>query len=170
MELLFLCIKIFCVRIMDVSLGTIRTIMTVKGKKIFASLIGFIEVFIWFIIVREALNTNSTSIWVAIAYAGGYATGTFIGGTLANIFIKGTFSIQVITSSKNDNLINALRNEGYAVSVIDVTGKDDAKKYMLFIEINKKNLNHIKNFIKSQDKKAFIVVNETKITMNGFIK
>ena len=33
MELFILCIKVFFGRIFDVSLGTIRTIMTVKGKK-----------------------------------------------------------------------------------------------------------------------------------------
>ena len=82
--LILLCIKIFCARIADVSLGTIRTIFTVRGKNFFASLIGFIEICIWFTIVREALNTDSTSIWIMISYAGGYATGTFIGGRLSN--------------------------------------------------------------------------------------
>ena len=46
MELFILCIKVFFGRIFDVSLGTIRTIMTVKGKKIYATTIGFFEVFI----------------------------------------------------------------------------------------------------------------------------
>ena len=86
MELLLLCIKIFCVRIMDVSLGTMRMIVTVKGKAIIASLIGFVEVFIWFVIVKEALNTDSTSLWVAASYAGGYATGTFVGSMLSKTF------------------------------------------------------------------------------------
>lgn len=170
MELLFLCIKIFLARIVDVSFGTIRTIMTVKGKRLYATMIGFVEVFIWFIIVKEALNTDIKSIWIAISYAGGYAAGTFVGGTLADIFIKGTFSIQVITSFKNNKMIDEIRNRGYAVSVIDAKGKDNSEKYMLYIEINKKNLNEIKKIIKENDEKAFIVVSETKLVQNGFIK
>ena len=75
MELLLLCIKIFCVRIIDVSLGTFRTIITVKGKSLYASIIGFIEIFVWFIIVREALNTDVDSIWIAISYSLGFSTG-----------------------------------------------------------------------------------------------
>ena len=43
--------------------------MTVKGKKIYATTIGFFEVFIWFIIVREALNTNVSSLWIAYSSA-----------------------------------------------------------------------------------------------------
>ena len=42
MSLIFLCLKIFFVRIIDVSLGTFRTIITVKGKAFYASIIGFI--------------------------------------------------------------------------------------------------------------------------------
>ena len=46
LALFLLCVKIFFVRIIDVSLGTFRTIITVKGKAIYASIIGFIEVFV----------------------------------------------------------------------------------------------------------------------------
>ena len=53
MELLFLCIKVFFVRITDVTMGTFRTILTVKAKPIQASMIGFIEVLIWFLVVKE---------------------------------------------------------------------------------------------------------------------
>ena len=67
-------------------------------------------------------------------------------------------------------MIDEIRNKGYAVSVIDAKGKDNVDKYMLFIEINKKNLNNIKAIIKEQDEKAFIVVSETKLVQNGFIK
>ena len=96
--LLLTCIKIFLVRILDVSLGTFRTILIVKGKKAIASIVGFIEVAIWFAIVREALNVSDASIWIIIAYAGGFATGTFIGSFLSEKFIEGNFGVQVITN------------------------------------------------------------------------
>ena len=62
--LLKLCLKIFFVRIIDVSLGTIRTIMSVKNKDLIASLIGFIEITVWFLVVKEALNTNENSFFI----------------------------------------------------------------------------------------------------------
>ena len=76
MELFILCVKIFFVRILDVSLGTVRMIITVKGNKLVASLIGFFEILVWFLIVKEALNTTETSIFIALSYSLGYATGT----------------------------------------------------------------------------------------------
>lgn len=169
MEILVLCIKIFLVRIIDVSLGTVRTIITVKGRRVLASMVGFIEVFVWFLIVREALNTDETSLWIAISYSLGFATGTYIGSLLSDIFISGTLGLQVVTNNANNNMVDVLRENGYGVTVVDVRGKDK-DKYMLFMEIDKKKLNHLKNLIKSLDPKAFIVVNETKYVQNGYFK
>lgn len=170
MSLFLLCLKIFFVRIMDVSLGTFRTIITVKGKTLYASIIGFIEVFIWFVVVKEALNTPETSLWIAVAYSLGFATGTYIGGLLSKRFISGNLTVQVITDNAYPDLVNTLRDEGYAVTVINVEGKEkDIQKYMLFIEINNKNLMHLQHLIKQIDHDAFMVVNETKYVQNGFL-
>lgn len=170
MELLLLCIKIFFARILDVSLGTLRTVITVKGKSLYASLVGFIEIFVWFLIVKEALNTNETSIWIAVAYSLGFATGTFIGGILSQKLITGNLSVQIITNKAYPDMVNTLRNEGYGVTVMDVEGKNtEEEKYMLFIEINNKSLNHLQHLVKKIDNDAFIVVNETKYVQNGFI-
>lgn len=169
--MLILCIKIFFVRIIDVSLGTLRTIITVKGRNLIASMVGFIEVFVWFVIAREALNKGVNSIWIAISYSLGFATGTYIGGFLSDKFISGNLGVQVVTSSKDDKLIKKIRDEGYGVSVVDIKGRDDKKeKYMLFIEIDKRHMGSLKNMIKKTDDKAFIVVNETKYVQNGYFK
>ena len=165
-----LCLKIFFVRILDVSMGTFRTIITVKGKSLYASIIGFVEVFIWFVIVKEALNTDETSIFIAISYALGYATGTFIGSKLSKKFISGNLSVQIITSKAHE-LAEALRERGYAVTIIDVEGKDNSQdKYMLFIGINDKNLGNLQKITKEIDPSAFVVINETKYVENGFMK
>ena len=170
MELFLLCLKIFGARILDVSLGRLRMMITVKGKNLYASLVGFFEIFVWFIVVREALNTDETSIWIAIAYALGFATGTYIGGLLSKKFISGNLSVQVITDNAYPDMVDKLRNEGYGVTVIDVEGKDkEQEKNMLFIEISNKSFNHLQKIVKQIDHDAFIVVNETKYVLNGFI-
>ncbi len=167
MNILILCIKIFFVRILDVSLGTFRTIITIKGKALYASLIGFIEVFVWFLIVREALS-DVESIWIAISYSLGFATGTYIGAILSNHFIEGTLSIQIITTKYN--LVNIIRENGYGVTVLKVSGKDETEKFMLLVEIKNKSLNHLRSIASSYDKDSFLIVTETKYVQNGFIK
>jgi len=168
--LLLLCLKIFFVRILDVSLGTFRTILVIKEKRLLASIIGFIEVAIWFTIVREALNTTETSLWIIFAYAGGFAAGTFIGSIFSQHFIHGNLSVQVITYKK-DIIIKILRDIGYGVSVINIEGKNEQQaKHILLIQINKKDFEHLRDSIKKLDPKAFIIVSETKYVQNGYFK
>ena len=60
--------------------------MSVKNNNFIASVIGFFEVTIWFLIVKEALNTNDNSLFIIFSYALGFSTGTYIGGILSNKF------------------------------------------------------------------------------------
>ena len=171
MLLFLLCVKIFLARLCDVSIGTIRIILVGKGKSVLAFFVAFIEICIWFSVARDAIAGTIDSPWIMIAYAGGYATGTLVGTRLSQKIVKGNFAVQVVTSEENDKMIDAIRKEGYAVSVVDVKGRDtENEKYMMFIEIDKKNFDHLQSLIKKLDSKAFIVVNETKYVQNGFIK
>lgn len=171
MELFLLCIKIFAVRIIDVSLGTVRTVFTVRGKKVIASSIGFIEVLIWFLIVREALSFESNSIVVAISYSLGFATGTYIGGMLAQKLITGNITVQVFPTTNNKSIVNEIRSRGYGVTVLNYKGMDEKEdKFMLYININKRKEKELRKLIDELDDNAFVVVNETTYVENGYFK
>ncbi len=169
MSLFLLCLKIFCARLIDVSLGTFRTINTVKGKDLIASLIGIVEITVWFLVVKEALNTTNNSLWIVVSYALGFAVGTYIGGKISKVFIKSNLEVQVILSSKNDDIVNKIREKGYGVTAIEVYGNGNSK-YMLYIQIKDKSLENLKNIVRKLDNRAFIVVNETKYVENGYFK
>ncbi len=170
MELFFLCIKLFCVRIMDVSLGTIRAVMTVKEKNLIATIIGFFEVTIWFLAVKDALNSDSNSLWIVFSYAGGFAAGTYIGGILAKKFIRSKLGIQIILHEDGYPLVNVLRENNYAVSILNAKGSRGDNKLFLFLEIDSHSLESLKQLVKKYDEKAFMVVNETKYVQNGYFR
>lgn len=170
MSILFLCIKIFFVRIIDVTLGTIRTIFTIKDKIFIASVIGFFEVLVWFLIAKEALDTTD-SVLIGIFYALGFASGTYIGGLISRHVINGNLSVQIITSKASNKWLDTLRKNGFAVSVMDINQKEnEADKYMFFLEINKKDFDKLHSLTKQYDKKAFTVVNESKQVIGGYFK
>lgn len=161
-----MCIKIFFARLVDVSLGTFRTINTVKGRDLIAASIGLVEITVWFLIVKEALNTTNNSVFIVISYALGFSVGTYIGGKISKRFIKSNLEVQVILSNKNDNVVEEIRKKGYGVTAIEVRGKDE--KYMLYIQIRNNSLESLKKLVKKLDNRAFIVVNETKYVENGY--
>lgn len=166
-----LCLKLFFGRILDVTLGTLRTIFTVKGKSFIAAACGFTEVLVWFLIVREALKTDVNGLPLAVAYAAGFGIGTLTGGLLARRFIPLDIEVQVVTSRQDDEMIRKIQDEGFAVTVINVNKTqfgDD--KYMLIAEIRNSHLQEFKSLVYALDPQAFIMAQETKYVYNGFFK
>ena len=170
MGTLSICLYVFFVKIIEVSLNTIVTILTVKNKQKIAMLLGFIDVLIWFMVIREALSINSNGMLLAFAFALGHAIGTYIGTILSNKLINGKILMQVVTNHISNDMLDNIRNNGYAISKIDCFGKNDSKKTMLFIELDSRKSNELQNIIKDIDSSAFIVINETKNVINGFFK
>lgn len=171
MELLILCLKIFIARIIDVTLATLRTVYSVKGKTLLAGIIGFIEATIWFIVVKEALNTDIQSPFIVMSYAGGFATGSILGTFVSKKFVNSLIKVEVITTKATPENVEKIRLEGFGISVIDILdNEDDVDKKMLIITLNSKHLEELKRILRHIDKKAFVVVNESKIVQNGFIK
>lgn len=168
MNLFFLCIKIFMARILDVSIGTIRTVYMVRGKVFITTILAFIEVYVWFWVAREALITQVNSILIPISYSLGYATGTFIGTYISNKFIKGIIKLEVISQKeKLKKISDKLKKQGYGISIIKL---DSDNNDLLICQTNKKNKNNIIKIITSIDKNAFITINDTKYLHNGYIK
>ena len=169
--LFVMCVKIFFARIADVTLGTIRTNYSVRGKTMLAGLIGFFEVFIWFLVVKEALNSEINSIWIVIAYSAGYATGTILGTFISNTLVNSLISVEVMTKETSRESIDKIRKEGFGVSVVEtVNTYNEEEANILFITLNSRNLNKLKRIIREIDEKAFVVINETKVVQNGYIK
>ena len=166
-----ICIKIFFARIIDVSIGSIRTITMVRGKSIISAILAFIETIIWFLVAKEALLNGINSIIIPIVYSLGYATGTLIGTYISNNFLDSLIAVQVITKKNNINLIKQIRSNGFGLSIMNLKKDIENKgKDLLLIQLNKKSLKkHIK-IIKNNDKFAFIIINETKYVQNGLIK
>lgn len=170
MELFILCLKIFFGRLVDVSLGTLVTIYVVKNKRNLATVIGFIDVFIWFVVVKEALNTNIESIWIALSYSLGYAAGTYVGSYLSQKFNNGTVSVQIITKDSKNYVSKIIKESGYTASIIECKGLyNNEPNYMIYAQIENKKLNNFKKLITNTDKNAFITVTESKEMLNGYL-
>ncbi|MBN1985244.1 MAG: hypothetical protein JW761_03010, partial [Prolixibacteraceae bacterium] len=112
---------IFLSRIMDVTIGTIRIVMVSKGQKMWAPFLGFFEVFIWLIAISKIFENLDN--WVCyFAYAGGFATGNYIGLIIEEKMALGIVKIQIITRKKAAKLIANLKEAGYGITHHDAQG------------------------------------------------
>ena len=160
--MLLFCIKIFFARILDVSLNTIRTTFVIKGRTFIVALIAFIEITIWLLVARTAINVE-LNLWIVLSYSGGYTMGTILGTTFINKFVKTNMELIVIsTKIKNTKKI---KDKDFGVSILN----KDKNKTILLIETNKKRLDELTTLLKKLDNEAFITVKETKTIINGYM-
>ena len=164
-----LCLKVFFGRFIEVTLSTMNTIYIVKGKKIIATIVGFIDILIWFLIVKEALNTPEDSIWIALSYAGGYAVGTYFGSVFAGLLIKGTTQVHVVTKNVENKVTDAIKENGYGASIVPCYGlNSEEQSLMIYAQVDNRKLKDFKKLIKKIDPNAFVTITESKDNLNGF--
>ncbi len=173
-DLIILCLKVFFCRILDVSMSTFRTVLLVKGKSKIAALIALVEALIWFLVVREALNFETTNkietINIALSYALGFAVGNIIGGELSKK-ISGTINVQVVTTSRNPEMIKTIQEKGFAITVSDGEASQfSGEKYLIFAVIDNYRLREFKELVLSLDPKAFMMASETKVVTHAVVK
>ena len=167
-NIVFLCLAVFCARIVDTSLATVRTVMVVKDRTMLAFVFAFFEVFVWFMIVREALTSVDNVLLLAIAYSAGYACGVMVGMYITDRFIVSNVSVNIVVKQKKE-VVDALVNHNFAVSVSRIKGKDlISNKYMIFVATTSKRIDELKRIITEIDDHAFIVVSENKSILGGY--
>ena len=82
MEAFLGALLIFCLRLCDVSLGTLRSLYVVRGDRRVAVPLAFAESLIWIIAISRIMKeVTDGNYYNMLAYAGGFACGTLIGMT-----------------------------------------------------------------------------------------
>jgi uncharacterized protein YebE (UPF0316 family) len=156
---------IFCARICDVTLGTIRVIFISKGIKYIAPMIGFFEVIIWLLAIGQVMN-NLTNFVAYLAYGAGFASGTFIGILIEEKISLGLTSVRAITREDPGELLAFLRYHDYGVTSVDGEGATGPVKMILTI-IKRQDLPHVIGIIKQFHPAAFYSVEEVKSVAEG---
>jgi uncharacterized protein YebE (UPF0316 family) len=156
---------VFFARIIDVTLGTMRIIFTSRGKRNIAPFLGFIEVFIWIVVVGQIVK-NVHSITAYLGYAAGFAAGTFIGMNIEERLALGTFVLRIILSDGGEELATLLRTAGFGVTVVNGEGGTGAVK-LLYTIIKRKDLHVVSKIIHDFNPKAFFSVEEVRMAESG---
>ncbi len=155
-DFLVLPLLIFCLRICDVTLDTLRIIFMTKGLKRLAPVIGFFEILIWILaITRIMQNLNS---WVCyVAYAGGFAMGNYVGMLVDEKLAIGHELIRVITRVDASELANALRGCGYGVTTVRAAGMQ-GEVGIVYIIANRKNQKEAIQIIRQYNPNAVVTI------------
>lgn len=169
-------VLIFLLRIMDVSMAMIRMILAVRGKRGMAAFIGFFEVLIWIVAVGQALQ-HVDSLPHLVGYAGGFATGNYVGVWLEGRFAIGVNVVQAICRVHPEDgelrggkaAAAALREAGFAVTEIQGKGRESDVE-ILNVVVPRRNVPRVLALIGENDPDAFVSVEEVRTTRGGYVR
>jgi uncharacterized protein YebE (UPF0316 family) len=156
---------IFCTRIVDVSLDTLRVIFISRGVRYLAPIVAFFEVLIWLIAISQIMRNLSNPICY-IAYAGGFATGNYVGMILESRLAIGTVILRVITGKDAVDLIKALTEAHYGLTCIKGEGPDGMVN-IIFMLVPRLELQHAIGIIKQHQPNAIYSVEDVRAVKEG---
>jgi uncharacterized protein YebE (UPF0316 family) len=153
-------ILIFLARICDVSLAMLRTVLASRGYKQIVPFIGFFEVLIWLAAISQIMNNLNN--WVCyIAWAGGYATGSYIGLYIEEKIALGIQVIRIITNQASEELIQELKNKNYGLTILDAEGARGPVK-MIFTVVSRKSVKDVIAIINQHTPQSFYSVEDVR--------
>lgn len=161
-------LMIFVARILDVSIGTLRLIFIAKGYRMLAPILGFFEVLIWLIAIRQILQHLDN--WACyIAYGAGFATGNYVGMVIDRKLSLGKVMLRIILKTGADQVVSALRQEDFGVTVVAGEGKSGPIK-VLFSTLSKKDLDTAIKIIQKYNPEAFYTVEDVASAKEGYFR
>lgn len=147
---------IFLARITDVSINTIRIIYVLGGRRGTATLLGFIESFVWLMAIRQIFEHLDN--WICyVAYPGGFAMGIFVGMIIEERIAYGKVIVRIITSKDVTVLLDFLTKQNYRYTRVKSEGID-GNENLVFTVLPRENLESLLATMKEILPTAFYTV------------
>jgi uncharacterized protein YebE (UPF0316 family) len=166
MALLMSAIPIFFLRVVDVSLYTIRLMMVVRGRKVLAWTFAFFQSFIFVTALQMVLSDLGD--WAKfLGYAAGFATGILTGMWLESRMAVGYTHLRVISPRRGAELAERLREAGFAVTEISGMGRDGVVN-LLSCNVLRKQAGQLESLVQQIDPEAFMTAEDVRKVDGGF--
>lgn len=158
---------IFALRIVDVSLATLRMLLSVRGQKQLVPLIGFFEVLVWIFAVGNAIQHLDSPLHL-MGYAGGFATGTLVGLWIEEKMALGIATVRVMSRHGGVEIAEALRERGFGVTEFSGFGREGTVE-VVYAVLRRRDLPAAFEQVGIWDPEAFVTVEEPRAIHRGWM-
>src|SRR5688500_4438077 len=168
MNELLIALLIFLMRIADVSLGTIRTIYTIRGHRGVAMCLGILESGIWILAISKAMALMQHNPWAMLGWAFGFGAGSFVGITVEQWLAAGHILVRVISVEKACELRDALLCDDVGVTRLPGEGRN-GEVNVLFVVAPRRRGDELIEKVQSIDPNAFITIDPINKAIGGYM-
>ena len=99
------CLIVCCAKIIEISIQSLKTCTMVKGQRLAAVGLGFLECTIWGLVISTIIGTLGDNYLLLLFYCVGYATGLYVGSWIEGKIALGTSNLQLIANDENTKII-----------------------------------------------------------------
>lgn len=157
---------IFGLRLTDVPIGTLKTVLMVRGMRTWATLLGLLEVTVWITAMGRVMGQLDNP-WNIAGYALGYSAGTWLGMWLESRLAFGSVEVHAISLTSSNEIAEVIRASGYGVTQFQGYGQSGPVCITGTI-VERKHLDGLLKRIREMDTGAFITVDETRQVVGGY--
>ena len=157
---------IFVLRVANMSLDTVRVMMVMRGRRLAAWILGFIQTVIYVGVLTTVIQ-DLTNVLNLVAYAGGFATGNVVGMWVEERLAIGHINLRIISPKLGNAIVRRLREKGYAVTEIPARGKDGAVT-LLNASIYRRHVGEVMAIVQTVDAEAFMTAEDVRPVRRGF--
>ena len=166
---ILVCLLVCAAKIVEITIQSLKTCMMVKGQRLKAACLGFVECTIWGLVISTLIGTLGDNLLLLVFYCAGDATGLFLGSTLESKIALGTSNLELIASDESTAKITAyLKENDRGYTVFEGHGSKE-KMNMIFVVLPRKETPKVLGEIrKACDGKVFVAVSEVSKYAGGY--
>jgi uncharacterized protein YebE (UPF0316 family) len=157
---------IFALRVLDMTLDTLRVLVVMRGKKGIAWVLGFLQALIFVLAISSVLSGLDNPLNI-LGYAAGFATGNVVGILIEGRLAIGHVHLSIVSPRWGNAITDKLRSEGYAVTEVPARGRDGTVS-LLSCSVLRKHVNAIHKVVNEIDPAAFITAEDVRPVRRGF--
>lgn len=159
---------IFCLRILNTGIGTVRLVIVTRQKRLLAAFLAFFEALL-FAVTISGVATDLNNIMNLMAYCLGFSVGNYVGMVIERRFITSFMTVNVICSTHGHEIATTLRENGYGVTETIGEGRDGAVTMLRSVVVNR-DVPRILDIIRSTHAEAFVAVEEARAVHRGWVR
>jgi uncharacterized protein YebE (UPF0316 family) len=163
---LLIALWIFALRVADMTLDTVRVLFVMRGRRLLAWILGFLQALIFVVAISSVLANLDNPLNV-VGYAAGFATGVVIGMIIEDRLAIGHMHFTIISSDRGASIATMLRESGFAVTEIPGRGKNGTVS-VLHCDVTRRNMDNVETVVLETDPEAFITVEDVRPVRRGF--
>ena len=166
---ILVCLIVCAAKIIEITIQSLKTCMMVKGQRLKAAGLGFVECAIWGLVISTIISTLGDNLLLLLFYCSGYAIGLFLGSTLEGKIALGTSSLELIANDENtEKITEYLHSNSRGYTVFEGKGSTNKMNMIMIVLPRRDAPAVVKQVRKLCQNNVFVVVDEISKYAGGY--